>query len=78
MFRNQHLRNEEQTSQTLFKKGDLLKMALIAVARESCGATGSGDERPSNSRYSLRAQKLRSWERALKSASGEKNCDFFK
>ena len=34
-------------------------MAQIAVAGESCGATGSGDERPSNPHYYLRAHKLR-------------------
>jgi len=59
MCKNQHLQNEEQTSQTLFEEGDRLKMAQIAVARESCGATGSGDERPSNPHYYLRAHKLR-------------------
>jgi hypothetical protein len=77
MCRNQHLQNEEQTSQTLFEKDDRLKMAYMAVAGESCGATGSGDERLSNSRYYLRAHKLRSWKRALKMGSGVKDGDFF-
>ena len=75
MCRYQHLHNEQQTSLTLFEKGDRLKMA---VARANCGTTGSGDERPSKSRYYLRAHKLRSWKRALKSGSGEKDGDFFK
>jgi len=78
MCRNQHLHNEEQTSQTLFEIGDRLKMAQMAVAQESCGANGSGHERPSNSRYYLRAHKLRSWKRALKTGSGEKDGDFLK
>jgi hypothetical protein len=54
MCRNQHLHNDEQTSQTLFEKEDRLKMAQMAVARESCGAAGSKHEQPSNSRYYLR------------------------
>jgi len=71
MCRYQPLHNEQHTSQTLFEKGDRLKIAQMAVARENCRATGSGDERPSKSRYYLRAHKLRSWKRVLKSGSGE-------